>query len=88
MISIDLLGPCSFAPPRCWSGQYRCFVARRDQVQGKATHVFGNDRLASDWLTRPALGLDKRTPCSLLMESKGLRQVCELLMRIEYGVYC
>ncbi len=88
MLTIDLLAPCSSAPLCCWSGQYRCFVARREQVQGQATHVLGNGRLASAWLTRPALGLDSRTPCCLLQNSKGFSQVRELLMRIEYGVYC
>ncbi|MNJ55454.1 hypothetical protein D3C77_509450 [compost metagenome] len=87
MLSIDLLGPCSSAPARCWSGQYRCFVLRRKQVHRLATYVLGNDRLASEWLMRPAIGLDRRTPCSLLADARGYRQVCEHLMRIEYGVY-
>ncbi|QKK99674.1 MULTISPECIES: antitoxin Xre/MbcA/ParS toxin-binding domain-containing protein [unclassified Pseudomonas] len=88
MLSIDLIGPCACASPRCWSAQYRCFVARRDQVRGQAIYVLGSDRLASEWLMRPALGLGKRTPCSLLLEPGGYRQVCDLLWRIEYGVYC
>ncbi|WP_422903177.1 antitoxin Xre/MbcA/ParS toxin-binding domain-containing protein [Pseudomonas chlororaphis] len=87
MLAIYLLGPCLSARPRCWSSQYRCFVARRDQVQNQAAYVLGNDRLASEWLMRPALSLGKRTPCSLLVDTKGFRQVCEHLMRIEYGVY-
>ncbi|WP_433885738.1 antitoxin Xre/MbcA/ParS toxin-binding domain-containing protein [Pseudomonas vranovensis] len=53
----------------------------------QAAYVLGNHRLASEWLTRPALGLGKRTPCSLLEEAQGYRQVCEHFMRIEYGVY-
>ncbi|AVX92191.1 hypothetical protein PkP19E3_31210 (plasmid) [Pseudomonas koreensis] len=87
MLSIDLLGPCSAAAHHCWSSQYRCFVARRRQVLDQAAYVLGDERLAAEWLTRPALGLGKRTPCSLL-KSEGYRQVCELLVRIEHGVYC
>lgn len=87
MLAIDLLGPCPSARFRCWSSQFRCFVARRDQVQSQAAYVLGNDRLASEWLSRPALGLDKRTPCSLLVDANGYRQVCDHLSRIEYGVY-
>ncbi|POF91297.1 antitoxin Xre/MbcA/ParS toxin-binding domain-containing protein [Pseudomonas putida] len=88
MLSIGLLGPCSSAAPRCWSRQYRCFVARRGQVQSLAAHVLGNDRLAYEWLKRPAIGLGRRIPYSLLADAEGYRQVCEHLMRIEYGVYC
>lgn len=88
MLSIDLLGPCSPTPHHCWSSQYRCFAARRRQVLGQAAYVLGDERLAAEWLTRPAVGLGKRTPCSLLLEPDGYRQVRELLVRIEHGVYC
>jgi len=88
MLSIDLLGPCSSAAPRCWSGQYRCSVARRRQVQSLAAHVLGNERIANEWLMRPAIGLGRRTPCGLLDDAQGYRQVCDHLIRIEYGVYC
>ncbi|QPN45440.1 DUF2384 domain-containing protein [Priestia aryabhattai] len=53
-----------------------------------AAHVLGNDRLAYEWLKRPAIGLGRRIPYSLLADAEGYRQVCEHLMRIEYGVYC
>ncbi|EMW0968923.1 MbcA/ParS/Xre antitoxin family protein [Pseudomonas alloputida] len=88
MLTTDLLGPCPFAPSHCWSSQHRCFVARREQVQGQAAYVLGNNRLAAEWLKRPAIGLDRRIPCSLLADAQGYRQVCDYLMRIEYGVYC
>ncbi len=87
MVAIDLLGPCPSADPSCWSSQFRCFVARRDQVRSLAAFVLGNDRLASDWLTQPALGLGGRAPCSLLADIAGYRHVCEYLVRIDYGVY-
>ncbi|MBS7596900.1 DUF2384 domain-containing protein [Pseudomonas sp. RC2C2] len=87
MQAIDLLGPCPSVRSRCWSSQFRCFVARRQQVRNLAAYVLGNDRLALEWLTRPALGLDRRIPCSLLVDTQGYRQVCEHLVRIAYGVY-
>ncbi|WP_081717225.1 MULTISPECIES: antitoxin Xre/MbcA/ParS toxin-binding domain-containing protein [unclassified Pseudomonas] len=87
MLAIDLLGPCSSANSRCWSIQFRCFVARKDQVRSQAAFVLGNDRLASDWLTLPAVGLERRSPCSLLADNEGYRHVCEYLVRINYGVY-
>lgn len=88
MLAIHLFGYCPPTPPRCWSNQFRCFVARRNQVVRQAIHVLGNDRLASEWLTRPALGLGKRTPCTLLTDYEGFLQVWQHLTRIEYGVYC
>ncbi|QLJ16404.1 DUF2384 domain-containing protein [Pseudomonas putida] len=47
----------------------------------------GNDGLAADWLTQPALGLGGRIPCSLLGDNEGYRQVIEHLRRLDYGVY-
>ncbi|NVZ75193.1 DUF2384 domain-containing protein [Pseudomonas gingeri] len=87
MVEINLLGPCASSHARCWSKQYRCFMARRDRILTQAAYVLGSYRLASEWLTRPALGLDSRTPCSLLADAGGYRQVCDHLLRIEYGVY-
>ncbi|WP_406834018.1 antitoxin Xre/MbcA/ParS toxin-binding domain-containing protein [Pseudomonas asiatica] len=87
MVAIDLLGPCSSANPRCWTSQFRCFVARKEKVRSQAAFVLGNDRLASEWLSQPALGLGGRTPCSLLADIAGYRDVCDYLVRIDYGVY-
>ncbi|MNJ67875.1 hypothetical protein D3C77_640800 [compost metagenome] len=87
MQAIDIFGPCPSAQSHCWSGQFRCFIARQEQVRDLAAYVLGNDRLASEWLTRPALGLDKRCPCQLLINTEGYRQVGQFLTRIEYGVY-
>lgn len=88
MLTIALLGPCASSPVRCWSAQYRCYVARRDQILGQAAHVLGNARLAAGWLSRPAIGLDRRAPCSLLVDPGDYQRVCIHLTRIEYGVYC
>ncbi|MFJ4430569.1 antitoxin Xre/MbcA/ParS toxin-binding domain-containing protein [Pseudomonas sp. NPDC089395] len=87
MQAIELLGACPSVRLRCWSAQFRCFVARQDQVRNQAAYVLGNARLASAWLTRPALGLDRRCPCSLLVDPDSYRQVGQYLTRIEYGVY-
>ncbi|MDN7142208.1 antitoxin Xre/MbcA/ParS toxin-binding domain-containing protein [Pseudomonas sp. Hg3Tf] len=53
----------------------------------QAAYVLGSYRLASEWLSRPALGLDMRTPCSLLADADRYRQVVDHLVRLEYGVY-
>ena len=87
MLVINLQGPCAASHASCWSKKHRCFVARWDQVLTQATYVLGSYRLASEWLTRPAFGLDRRTPCILLADADGYRQVCDLLKRIEFGVY-
>lgn len=77
-------GRLSFSPSPLLE---RCFVARQDQVRNQAAYVLGNARLASAWLTRPALGLDRRCPCSLLVDPDSYRQVGQYLTRIEHGVY-
>ncbi|WP_050580661.1 MULTISPECIES: antitoxin Xre/MbcA/ParS toxin-binding domain-containing protein [Pseudomonas] len=58
-----------------------------DQVRGLAAFVLGNHQLAANWLIEPALGLGGGAPCSLLMDNEGYRQVCECLVRMDYGVY-
>ncbi|QOD00872.1 MbcA/ParS/Xre antitoxin family protein [Pseudomonas putida] len=87
MQPIKLLGPCPSVHPRCWTNQFRCYVARQDQVRNQAAYVLGNAHLASEWLTRPALGLDQRCPCTLLENSDSYTRVNQFLIRIEYGVY-
>ncbi|AIL63628.1 antitoxin Xre/MbcA/ParS toxin-binding domain-containing protein [Pseudomonas alkylphenolica] len=87
MASIILIGPCFPLLAGCWSTPHRCFMARRSQVMNQATDVLGSYRLASEWVSRPALGLDMRTPCSLLADADRYRQVVDHLVRLEYGVY-
>lgn len=88
MGSLALQGACISSPIRCWSAAFRCYSSRSDQVQGLATRVLGSSQQAIAWLKRPAIGLDWRAPCRLLVDVDGYHQVVNYLERIEYGVYC
>lgn len=57
-------------------------------VHQLAVQVLGSQTLADRWMDRPAPALDGRCPGELLADNAGVKAVCELLMRIEYGVYC
>ena len=57
------------------------------EVLAHATRVFGSQAEAEQWLGRPAIGLDHRTPIDLLRTHPGARLVSEHLTRIEHGVY-
>ena len=57
------------------------------EILAQATRVFGSQPEAEQWLCRPAIGLDRRTPIDLLKTPPGARLVTHYLTRIEYGVY-
>ncbi len=88
MVAIALQGLCRSSVIGCWSGEFRCFAARLDQIQGQATNVFGTPQQAIAWLKRPAIGLDWRVPYELLSNAEGYLRVANYLERIKYGVYC
>lgn len=52
-----------------------------------AMEVLEDKRRAMAWLRRPQLGLGDRVPMELIAAGTGVRQVRQLLGRIEYGVY-
>lgn len=56
-------------------------------VLTRAAEVFGSRQAAADWLTRPAMALDRRRPVDLLGTAAGKEQVGLLLIRLQYGVY-
>ncbi|APO84285.1 hypothetical protein BL240_23695 [Pseudomonas putida] len=58
-------------------------MGRREQILKTAEHVLGNRELAEWWLTKPALGLDHRSPCSLLVKNLGYGHVRDFLIRLE-----
>ncbi len=87
MAVISIVALCSLPLVCCWSAQNRCYVARRDQVLMRVAQILGNERLAFEWMTRPALGLNRRTPMSILADPDGYAQVQDHLLRIEHGVY-
>ncbi|HDS1756704.1 TPA: DUF2384 domain-containing protein [Pseudomonas putida] len=53
-----------------------------------AEQVLGSRRLSERWFIEKAIGLGRRSPCSLLEEPRGYELVMEHLYRIEHGVYC
>lgn len=87
MLAINIQGPCTASHASCWSKQHRCFVACQDHVITRATYVLGSYQRASEWFTRPAFGLGRHPPCSLLVDADDYRQVFDLLYRIEFGIY-
>ncbi len=56
-------------------------------VVNQATEVLGSQLAAEQWLSSPAIGLDRRIPIDLLQSSEGTAMVKTLLSRMEYGVY-
>jgi putative toxin-antitoxin system antitoxin component (TIGR02293 family) len=57
------------------------------EVLARATEVFGSQERAEQWLVRPAIALDRRTPLELLDTAVGVEMVEDLLIRLDYGVY-
>lgn len=52
-----------------------------------AITVFGNQRLAEDWLKKPCRSTLGKSPLELIDNSLGFQVVLEYLERMEYGVY-
>jgi putative toxin-antitoxin system antitoxin component (TIGR02293 family) len=57
------------------------------EILAKATHVFGSQDEAEQWLRRPAIGLDQKRPIDLLTTPAGVQLVEDYLGRLEYNVY-
>lgn len=57
------------------------------ETLARATEVFGGKEAAEQWLSRPAMGLDRQRPIDLLQTVQGAELVNDYLTRIEYGVY-
>ncbi len=56
------------------------------QIVARATETFGTQHRAIAWLKRPATPLQNRTPQSLIATKEGLRQVEQLLGKIDHGI--
>ena len=57
------------------------------QLYGLAADVMGNEDAGKDFMTTPARALAGRTPLETVRNEAGAKQVEDLLLRIEYGVY-
>jgi len=57
------------------------------EILARASHIFGSQDEAEDWMNRPAIGLDGERPLDLLSTPAGQEMVESYLTQIEYGVY-
>lgn len=57
------------------------------RVLARATDVLGGQDAALDWLTRPAMALERRRPVDLLTTSVGVQMVEDHLTRTDFGVH-
>lgn len=62
-------------------------IAIHARILARATEVLGGAAQAQDWMTRPAMGLNRQRPVDLLETIQGAEIVDEFLTRLEYGVY-
>jgi putative toxin-antitoxin system antitoxin component (TIGR02293 family) len=62
-------------------------LARINFIFTRAARVFGDDRLAREWLVTPLSAFDGESPLQHSDTSIGASQVEDVLGRIEYGVY-
>jgi putative toxin-antitoxin system antitoxin component (TIGR02293 family) len=58
-----------------------------ESVLGLAVDVLGGREAAHEWLGKPALGLQFKTPIELMRSSQGKEEVRRLLERMLHGVY-
>ncbi|WP_410896991.1 antitoxin Xre/MbcA/ParS toxin-binding domain-containing protein [Pseudomonas guariconensis] len=87
MKPVRLIGPCEAVPVGCWSINQRCYEWRKYRILSEAQRVFGQRVLAMRWVSDPAYGLGRSTPCILITNHSGFERVQNLLLRIEHGVY-
>ncbi|MGH2416337.1 MAG: type II RES/Xre toxin-antitoxin system antitoxin [Microcystaceae cyanobacterium] len=62
-------------------------LLRYARIAAHAEEVFENAETAKDWLKRPNSALGGEVPLDLLDTEAGVKQVDDVLTRIEYGVY-
>lgn len=57
------------------------------KVFRRCLEVFGDREIAMRWLESPNLALGTRRPIDLLSAPEGIKQVLDVLTRIEHGVF-
>ncbi|MCK8560665.1 DUF2384 domain-containing protein [Yersinia ruckeri] len=63
-------------------------IARFVRVMDAAVDLFGGDRTkATAWMSMLVKGLGNRTPDSLLETETGALEICDLIGRLEHGVF-
>ena len=58
-----------------------------NKVLERAISVFGNQKLAEEWLGRPCRYFNGEMPSAIITDPVGLQAVEAYLQRIEHGVY-
>ena len=61
--------------------------ARWIELLNKSIRVMGNLIAAREWLDAPKYGLEDKTPIELAQSKEGFKEVCQLLNRIEHGIF-
>lgn len=56
-------------------------------IRELAVQVLGTEDLAHLWMQRPAIAFGGQRPSELVANEQGRQEVCELLLRIELGIY-
>ena len=58
------------------------------EILSQAADVLGTTAAADAWMTRKAIGLDRKMPLEMMMTPEGCLALRDYLVRMEYGVYC
>lgn len=87
-VDLQILGLAQSTGGGCLSVEYRCFTSARAQVLSRATVVLGSQARASTWFESPIRSLNRRKPCTLMGDAHEITEVMDVLIRIEYGIYC
>ena len=61
--------------------------SRYAAAQSKAARVLGSEDLARQWMSEPAIALNRQVPAELVNTVAGAEQVDTFLEQLEYGVY-
>ena len=59
----------------------------REMVLARAEEVFGDKKLALEWLETPCYSLGNKIPLELIETTEGRGQVVNMLGRIKHGIF-
>jgi len=62
-------------------------LARVARIYELGVKVFGDTAKASRWLSKPKIRFDERSPLSMMRTEMGGRQVEEMLIQIDEGIF-
>ena len=60
---------------------------RSEEVWTRAIDVMGSADLAMQWLSKPAIALNRQKPIEMMITPEGAEQILDLLFGLDYGVY-